>query len=167
MKEEKPAFRFNEQSPEARWRRLDAAHRAAHDALMARSGLERIGNPVLLMILAHQPGGVIASQRELADHLHVTPATVTVSLRTLERGGYIVKQENECDLRRKPIAITDKGREAVEKIEAAFDELDTAMYRGFSEEEKEAIAQLYDRMSQNLIEVAGLPNDPRRQRLGK
>ena len=64
MKEEKPAFRFNEQSPEARWRRLDAAHRAAHDALMARSGLERIGNPVLLMILAHQPGGVITVQAE-------------------------------------------------------------------------------------------------------
>lgn len=166
MKEEKHEFKFSEQSAEARWRRLDAAHRAAHDALMARSGLERIGNPALLMILAHQPGGVISSQRELADHLHVTPATVTVSLRTLERGGYIVKQENECDLRRKPIAITEKGREAAEKIAAAFDELDSAMYHGFTDEEKEAIAQLYDRMSQNLIEVAGLPNAPRRQRLG-
>lgn len=152
-----PHFKFSESSPEARWRRLDAAHRVAHDALMGRCGLERIGNPVLLMILAHQPGGVIASQRELADRLHVTPATVTVSLRTLERGGYIEKLENESDLRRKPIAITDKGRDAVEKIEDAFDKLDTGMYRGFTEEEKEHIASLYDRMAQNLLDLANLP----------
>ncbi len=163
MREEK-TFTFSENSPEARWRRLDAAHRAAHDALMARCGLERIGNPVLLMILAHQPNGTIASQRELADHLHVTPATVTVSLRTLERGGYVVKRENECDLRRKPVSITDKGREAVRKIEEAFDELDTGMYRGFTEEEKAHVADYYDRMAQNLLDLAGLKGVPRPRR---
>lgn len=156
--------RFSETSPEARWRRLDSAHRAAHDSLMARSGLERVGNPVLLMILAHQPGGRISSQRELADRLHVTPATVTVSLRTLERGGYVEKLENMFDLRRKPIAITDKGREAVEKIESAFDQLDAGMYRGFTDEEKAQIADFYERMTRNLHDVAGLPPDDFRRR---
>ncbi len=164
MNQEKKGFKFSEDSPEVRWRRLDAAHRAAIDTLMARGDLERIGNPVLLMILAHQPNGVIASQRELADRLHVTPATVTVSLRTLERGGYIVKRENEFDLRCKPIAITEKGHKAVTKIEDAFDKLDAGMYRGFSEEEKKAVCELYDRMTRNLLELAGLPTTPQKSR---
>ncbi len=127
--------------------------------MMARVGLERIGNPVLLMILSHQPDGTIASQRELADLLHVTPATVTVSLRALERNGYIQKLENESDLRRKPIAITEKGMQAVARIEEAFDRLDVGMYHGFSEEEKAMVSDLFDRMARNLLDIVDLSDD--------
>ena len=53
-------------------------------------GLGDLGNPMLLFLLdARGKDGQVSSQRELSDALHVSPASVAVSLKSLERGGYV------------------------------------------------------------------------------
>lgn len=39
------------------------------------------------------------SQRELADHIHITPPSVNVAVQKLEKLGYIRKEQDEKDQR--------------------------------------------------------------------
>lgn len=144
---------FAEGSPEDLFRSLDHIHRTTMDAMMARAGLSDLGQPKLLTILCFAPDGIVDSQRELARRLHVSPATVTMSLNSMERGGYIRRLPDENDLRRKRIAITEKGRKAVERLDTVLDRLDHGMYRGFSPEERTQISAYFVRMIRNLQQI--------------
>ena len=145
--------RFKEGSPEQLFRVLDKKHRAAIDLLLERKGIGNIGQPMLLCILAQQQDGTVESQKELARRLRVSPATVTVSLKSMERDGYVKKLSNAEDLRCKPITITEKGRRAARLIDDVFETLDHGMYRGFSPEDLSRIAGLYRRMIDNLDQI--------------
>lgn len=76
---------------------------------LSRNGLSNIGQPAILSILSQQENGVIASQKELARRLRVSPATMTVSLKSMERDGYVKKLSNAEDLRCKPHCHYGKG----------------------------------------------------------
>lgn len=142
--------RFTDGSPEQLFHVLERKHHAAVDSLLSRNGIANIGQPVILSILSQQEDGTIQSQKELARKLRVSPATVTVSLKSMERDGYVKKLSNAEDLRCKPISITEKGRRAARLIDEVFETLDHGMYRGFSPEELEQISDFYRRMIDNL-----------------
>ncbi len=142
--------RFQDGSPEQLFHALDRKHHIAVDVLLDRKGIGNIGQPMILCILAQQKDGTIESQKELARRLRVSPATVTVSLKSMERDGYVKKLSNAEDLRCKPITITEKGRQAARLIDEVFETLDHGMYRGFSPEDLDSIAGLYRRMIENL-----------------
>ena len=133
------------------FRRLTCAHRQAVQAELTREGLPGIGQPRILCILARQgDAGEISTQRELAQRLHVSAATVTTSLKSLERQGYVRTIPDEADGRRKRVAITDKGREAVGRCFEVFSRVNRQMYEGFSPEELELLQQFHNRMADNL-----------------
>lgn len=142
--------RFKDGSPEQLFHVLERKHRTAVDSLLTKNGLCNIGQPMVLSILSQQKDGTIESQKELAKRLRVSPATVTVSLKSMERDGYVKKLSNSEDLRCKPIAITEKGIQAAKLIDQVFETLDHGMYLGFSSGEREQISELYRRMIDNL-----------------
>lgn len=145
--------RFKDGSPEQLFHALERKHHAAVDNLLTKNGVSGIGQPMILCILSQQTNGTIESQRALAKRLRVSPATMTVSLKSMERDGYVKKLSNSADLRRKPICITEKGKQAAKLIDQVFETLDHGMYRGFSQSERELIASLYRRMIDNLDAV--------------
>ena len=49
------------------------------------------------------------SQRELADHIHITPPSVNVAVQKLEKLGYIRKEQDEKDQRMTRIHLTERG----------------------------------------------------------
>lgn len=142
--------RFQDGSPEQLFHALERKHHMAVDSLLYQRGVQNIGQPMILTILSQQKDGTIESQKELARRLRVSPATVTVSLKSMERDGYVKKLSNAEDLRCKPISITEKGRKAAQLIDEVFETLDHGMYRGFSPEELTRISGLYRRMIDNL-----------------
>ncbi len=142
--------RFTDGSPEQLFHVLERKHHAAVDSLLSQNGIANIGQPVILSILSQQEDGTIQSQKELARKLRVSPATVTVSLKSMERDGYVKKLSNAEDLRCKPISITEKGMRAARLIDEVFETLDHGMYQGFSPEELEQISDFYRRMIDNL-----------------
>lgn len=144
------SVRFTDGSPEQLFHVLERKHHTAVDNLLSQNGLSNIGQPVILSILSQQENGTIESQKELARRLRVSPATMTVSLKSMERDGYVKKLSNAEDLRYKPISITEKGMRAAKLIDEVFETLDHGMYRGFSADELERISQLYRRMIDNL-----------------
>lgn len=142
--------RFTDGSPEQLFHALERRHHTAVDSLLNKNGLSGIGQPAILSILSQQENGTIDSQKELARRLRVSPATMTVSLKSMERDGYVKKLSNAEDLRCKPITITEKGLRAAKLIDEVFETLDHGMYRGFSPEELEKISEFYRRMIENL-----------------
>lgn len=131
-------------------------HRARMNAVNAQlhaRGLSDLGSPMILFILDHHgKQGEIASQRELAQALHVSPATIATSLKSLERLGYVEKRVDEQDARRNRVLITQKGVNAVQACFEVFQEIDGCMMSGFSEEERESLAVLHTKVLNNLSE---------------
>ncbi len=134
-------------------RQINQAHRAAVQAELNAAGLGEIGHPLLLTILqsscGQDPEGQCHAQRDLAQLLHISPAAVATSLKSLEKGGYIRREPGE-DARKNRVILTQKGREAVEGCQSAFNAVSQRMLFGFSPQEREQLLSFRRRMLQNL-----------------
>lgn len=126
-------------------------------AEMAARGLEDVSHPRLLFLLLDQSDRTFSSQKELADFLGVRSASVAVSLKRMESHGLLRRIPDEQDSRRNRIVLTEKGRERILGCIAAFKELDTGMFRGFSGEEREQLTLYYRRIIQNLVDMGANP----------
>ena len=134
-------------------RSLNQAHRAAVQTELNAAGLNEVGHPMLVSILQsaeEDPEGQCQAQRELADLLHVSPAAVANSLKSLERDGYIRREPWQRDARRNRVILTEKGAAAVEGCRDVFRRVSARMMAGFSPEELAQLARFQRRMLNNL-----------------
>ena len=133
---------------------INHAHRSAVSEELSRRGLSEIGHPMLLTILegyqSDDPEG--HAQRDLAELLHISPAAVANSLKSLERGGYVRREPGQKDARRNRVMLTDKGRAAVEGCQAAFQAVSERMLAGFTREERDQLLALR-RYLQHTVET--------------
>lgn len=134
-------------------RQIHQAHRSAVQAELSAEGLQEIGHPMLLTILHSSHASTdqcsCHAQRDLAEHLHISPAAVTSSLKSLERGGYIHREPGE-DARRNQVLLTEKGQQAVAVCKQAFQTVAQRMLTDFSPEEEEQLLRFCQRMLDNL-----------------
>ena len=93
--------------------------------------------------------GRVASQAQIADMLHVSPARVTLMIKQLIAGGYI-ERESGVDGRRNEITITEKGRDVLEKSRVLINQLNEAIYADFSAEELAQFFGYLERVLANL-----------------
>ena len=77
-------------------------------------------------------------------------ATIAVSLKKLEKGGYIRRLVDQEDNRCNQICITDKGRKVVEDSVKIFRRIECRMFEGFSENDMKVLGELLDRIYGNL-----------------
>ena len=103
---------------------------------------------MLLMRISKE--GVLPSQKELAEHMNVSPAAIAMALKRLEADGYITREADKNDSRINGIAITELGCDVVKKSREIFDSIDTAMYKGVSEREREALLATLAKIEANL-----------------
>ena len=103
----------------------------------------------------------IPSQKELAEHLDITPAAVTGAIKQIEKDGYI-KRTLGKDTRFYEIEITEKGRAMVALTREKFLEADTAMFAGFSDEELDVYMAFLERLSENIKRKIGTKEGERR-----
>jgi len=135
-------------------RQINQAHRTAIQAELNAAGLSEVGHPMLLSILeSNAPGDRAAqchAQRDLAELLHISPAAVANSLKSLEKGGYVRREPNAGDARRNIVTLTEKGSQAVEGCHQAFERVSHRMLVGFTEDEKAQLLSFRRRMLHNL-----------------
>ena len=67
----------------------------------------------MLMILGKHPD---CSQSAIAEKLEISPAAVAVSLKKLEKAGYISRQCDEADNRMNHVVVTPKGKEVIKVL---------------------------------------------------
>jgi len=134
-------------------RQLNKAHRTAVQWELNAAGLREVGHPMLLTILeSGDSQSACHAQRDLAELLHVSPAAVANSLKSLEREGYVRREPGQRDARRNQVILTEKGHQAVEGCRSVFRRVSARMMSGFSPEECRLLAQFQRRMLQNLLD---------------
>lgn len=106
------------------------------------------GQMPVLGLLSKQEG---LSLREIADILHIKPPTVTVSVKRLEKSGFICKKEDEKDQRVSRIYMTEEGKALDQEVRQSMEETEKILTVGFSEEEQEQLKQFLRRMTENLM----------------
>ena len=142
---------YEKYEPSALFHGLHHAHKRRVMEEQARRGVGELGAPmVLLSLFSAERAGERWSQRDVARTLRLSPATVAVSLKTLERDGYVERSADERDQRRNRVTLTDKGREAVEKCAESFRAVDERMLSGFTPQEKALLTKFFQRMIDNL-----------------
>lgn len=135
-----------EQEVSVKFRRLDRLLKRTIERKVKDTGVYRSQHRIL-MHLNRQPN---CSQVEIADFLDISPAAVAVSLKKLEKSGYICRETDENDNRIHQVTITPKGRQVIEKSFVIFREVDIQMFAGFSDEELKQLDHFLERIARNL-----------------
>jgi DNA-binding MarR family transcriptional regulator len=87
------------------------------------------------------------SARELADHVDLTPATVTQMLEHLEDAGLVKRTRSDEDRRVVLSSLTDRGAELVAERQAQMEPRWQAALAEFSDRELTAAARVLDRLA--------------------
>ena len=120
--------------------------RLIDSSVCAKIGLHRTQH-ITLMHLARRER--LPSQKELAEHLNITPAAVTATLKKLELGGYIARSAGN-DNRYNEITITPLGKKVVEETKMMFTDIDTGLFESFSDEEISGFIRCFEKMQSNI-----------------
>ena len=100
----------------------------------------------LLMILGKHPD---CSQTAIAEKMDISPSAVAVTLKKLEKGGFVSRQCHQQDNRVNEVVVTKKGEQAICESILCFQEIEAAVLEGFSEEEKARLCDFLQRMIRN------------------
>lgn len=105
------------------------------------------GQMQILNYIKHHPN---CTQIEVSQAVNMSPASVALSTKKMEKCGLIKKIIEEENLRCKHLELTEVGLKAVEDCTQIYKNCDKQMYNGFSEEELEIFAELIDKITLNL-----------------
>lgn len=125
---------------------LSCVHRYYISKIAGKFGVYRGQPPIMDYLTVHGE----STQRDIAEALHISPASVAVSVKRMVKAGLLEKTADEHDLRFNKIKITALGAERNRACRAAFDEIDGRMFQDFSQEELDQLAQYLKRMCENL-----------------
>ncbi len=99
------------------------------------------------------------TQKEIADKLGVTPASIAISTKRMQKAGLIEKLTDESDLRRNRLSATGNGIELARICRAQADDLDKRMFEGFSQQELVMMKDNLDRMIGNISDESDIGVD--------
>ena len=121
-------------------------HRAMLEKRLQDTGVFRGQHHVLMCISDYEN----ISQKDLAKVLNVSTAAVAVSLKKLEKGGYIGRAVDSNDNRYNNIRITEKGSEVVKQSVEIFQKAEEETFAGFTEAEKVQFLDFLTRAGENI-----------------
>jgi DNA-binding MarR family transcriptional regulator len=119
-------------------------------ALLEEIGL--YGGQQFVLMALWENEGIIHS--ELAEQLHVRPATITNALKRMERAGFIERRQDAEDQRVSRVYLTDAGRNIRGAVEEVWRELEEQTFADFSSEERALLNQFLLRIRDNLMRKA-------------
>lgn len=133
------------------WKLRDVQHRHMLTILgiLDRYGLHN-GQPRILHTVSHMDG---ASQREIADQLQISPASLAMSVKRMCKAGLMEKVASENDLRVNQIRVTPKGMLLLSDCFTECARADKRMLDGLSDAEVEHLNSILTRMYDNLLQL--------------
>ena len=131
-------------------RHMLRTHHAVCDSRVKSLGLHPAQHMLLMHLACRRE---ISSQRELAQHMHISPAALTVSLGKLEAAGYIKREVSAADGRVNAISITEKGRVLLDESKCVFEAIDAGMFEDISDEDVATVTRILRKMHDNLMNM--------------
>ena len=129
--------------------RIMKLHRSILEQRLNKTGVYRSQHQILTTLAEHSN----ASQKEIAEYLNVTAATIAVSVKKLEKGGYITRIVDQEDNRYNKLCLTEEGLDVVEHSRQFFKNVENQMFLGFTEEEFQAMEGYLERIYANLADI--------------
>ena len=103
--------------------------------------------PILKLLSDH---GTM-TQRQIAEEIRVTPATICGTIKRMEKAGLIQRTADKLDGRVTCISLTDEGSRRTVQALNAVEQAHQEMMAGFSESERRVLHDFLMRMGQNLV----------------
>ncbi len=119
--------------------------------LLETLGLYR-GQPPVLRALWEQEG---LTHTELAERLHVTPATMTKMLQRMEKAGFLIRQPDPEDQRVSRVYLTQAGHAVEESLQSVWRAMETETFAGFTRQERDSLRAFLLRIRENLMQAIG------------
>lgn len=120
-----------------------------HDRMRAHGenlGLQKGFHRIIFELSKNGP----KTQNELADATRLSSPTVSVALQNMERSGLVERVQDESDLRKINVVLTEKGFEMHRKIGEKIKENDRLFFDGLSEDEIETLQKIVTRIYNNF-----------------
>jgi DNA-binding MarR family transcriptional regulator len=115
-------------------------------AIKKRSTEELMGVKLRqLMLLSYLSSGGPALQQQLCESLWLDPNNCVLLLNELEDLGYVQRRRDPADRRRHVVELTEAGRTALERAEAAQESLGDELFGALSDEERATLRSLLGR----------------------
>lgn len=125
-------------------------HRYVIHKTASASGLY-YGQPPILEYLMENGE---CTQTCLAEFLHVSPASVAVSIKRMQKSGLVKKVADEGDLRCNRISITPTGKGLISDFRKECDSVDKQLFAGFSDEDIAQFRSYLERLRGNISDLA-------------
>lgn len=125
---------------------LSRKHFQLNSIQLEETGLGSGQIPVLLEL--HRSGEL--NQRELAERTRVTPATMSGTLKRMEKAGFISRTADENDARISRVRLTEEGTAQCENAKRIFDAICHQMLEGLDEESIATLRTLLTRIQDHL-----------------
>jgi DNA-binding MarR family transcriptional regulator len=115
-------------------------------AIKKRSTEELMGVKLRqLMLLSYLNMGAPALQQQLCEALWLDPNNCVLLLNELEDLGYVQRRRDPADRRRHVVELTEAGRAALERAQAAQESLGDELFAALSDEERATLRSLLGR----------------------
>lgn len=114
------------------------------------------GSQKRILILLHETGGM--TQKKLTARLGVQPGSVSEVLGKLEQSGLISRTPSEIDRRTADIRLTPAGAALAQEAAAQRTKRHEQMFAVLSEEEKDTLISLLERVNAHWDETYRHPN---------
>lgn len=113
--------------------------------------LEKIGiGPGQVMILLDLERMRSCRQRELAEHMQLTPATISAALKRLEKNGLITRTADTTDARATVVALSEAGKDACNAARKVLVETDREICAGIGGDGCREMIAYFDIMLNNV-----------------
>lgn len=122
---------------------------------MLNTGLY-FGQLPVLMYISNNEG---CTQKEIADWMKVSPASIALSTKRLQKAGLIEKTVDKENLRRNMLSITAEGRETAFRCRENQIKFDQNMFGCLSDDEAVELSRLVDKLINNLTDGKGFDVD--------
>lgn len=101
-----------------------------------------------LLNIVRQHTGI--NQRELAEKLKITPATLSVRIKRMENAGFLIRQIDKDDKRNFVLTLTVQGEKLLDMSFEHMRKNVAMMFAGLSSEELDVLRSCLDRIQYNL-----------------
>lgn len=102
------------------------------------------GQQRVLAILAREDGLI---QSQLAEILDIRPSSLAELMKKMEKGGDVLRKEEEHDKRIKRVFLTEKGKQKAQKLSHVGEDMSEAFFAGLTEEEQENFSVYMQKIS--------------------
>jgi DNA-binding MarR family transcriptional regulator len=92
---------------------------------------------------------------DLAERLHVTPATITKMLQRMEKTGFVVCKPDAEDQRVSRVYLAEAGRAIRSEVQAVWQTMEQEAFDGFTREERALLRRFLLQMRENLMRATG------------